>query len=619
MKLVGTFNLPELRKILMGKALSEKAKKRIVKRIKKSLFIQKLRSAADWARAKRKMAEGENSEPGKFRPGRTPYLLPVYEAIHEGKYRKYVLIISTQSGKTELGINIIGHAFDEAPRPALYITPKQGLTESISKRIQKMIDSIPSLKDLQTGGKLTEKFIGGIRLGLGWSSSETELSSHPAGIVICDEVDKFEDKCGDSGDPLELAESRCASFPDYLFILYSSPSKGKIKKHYEEGTKLKWNWPCPNCWNYFYPLSKHLKWPENATPAQAEKEAYLECPHCEYHIKDEHKFEMNELGCYLGPGQYVEDGEIKGPEVPENSTVSWWVSGLSSPWENKSFGKLAARLLKAYQSKEEERIKAVITSEFAEEWVEKGDAPELTDIDKCIKPYRMGTIPGGVQCLVAGVDVQKNGLFFVIRGFGYGLESWKIDSGFIEGDTEKFPVWQRLEKTVVHATYINDDKYMFSVGATFIDARYRTGMVYEFCNFHKGMCFPCMGHEKQVAPVRQSRLDHAKDSRGNRISGHFLLYNIHDPYFKAWVYNRIKRDPTYPGCWWIPQDADSFYKKSVLSEERVEKPSGEAVWIVKYRQNHFLDCEKLIGAGSQILRLNKLMEARQKNDRSRIA
>lgn len=40
---------------------------------------------------------------------------------------------------------------------------------------------------------------------------------------------------------------------------------------------------------------------------------------------------MNSRGLYVAPGQWLEDGEVRG-EPPENATISFWASGLASPF-----------------------------------------------------------------------------------------------------------------------------------------------------------------------------------------------------------------------------------------------------------------------------------------------
>jgi hypothetical protein len=70
----------------------------------------------------------------------------------------------------------------------------------------------------------------------------------------------------------------------------------------------------------------------DATPIEARRLAYLQCPRCGGVIEEKHKFEMNARGAYVAPGQQIDpDGPVIG-DPPESTTVSFWVSGLASPF-----------------------------------------------------------------------------------------------------------------------------------------------------------------------------------------------------------------------------------------------------------------------------------------------
>ncbi len=207
-------------------------------------------------------------------------------------------------GKTELGFNIIGHRLDDDPVPIIYVAPTQKLVESISKdRIMKMFRNCPSLwRKLLKGKseKITEKFVGGVRLGFAWASSAVELSSHPAGLIIVDERDRMDDLAGE-GDPVVLAEARTVTYPNGLVMVVSTPTvegASPVWSLFQEGTQHKWAIPCPSCGEYFVPSFSVLKWPAKSTPIQAAKSAYLECPACQAHINDEQKYHLNKQGKY---------------------------------------------------------------------------------------------------------------------------------------------------------------------------------------------------------------------------------------------------------------------------------------------------------------------------------
>ena len=95
-----------------------------------------------------------------------------------------------------------------------------------------------------------------------------------------------------------------------------------------------------------------------AATVEARRLAYLQCPRCGGVIEEKHKFEMNARGGYVAPGQQINpDGHVIG-DPPESTTISFWVSGLASPFV--SFGERAGRYVEALNSGDQEEVQTVI-------------------------------------------------------------------------------------------------------------------------------------------------------------------------------------------------------------------------------------------------------------------
>jgi phage terminase large subunit GpA-like protein len=97
----------------------------------------------------------------------------------------------------------------------------------------------------------------------------------------------------------------------------------------------------------------------------------------------------------VAPGQRIESiGHVIG-DPPESTTVSFWVSGLASPFV--SFGERAGRYVEALNSGDQEEVQTVINGGFGELWAPAGgDAPEWADVARLKLPYRSREIPAGV-------------------------------------------------------------------------------------------------------------------------------------------------------------------------------------------------------------------------------
>jgi phage terminase large subunit GpA-like protein len=511
--------------------------------------------------------------------------------------------MGAQMDKTEGLLNLIGWRLDDDPCPILYISPTQRQAESISRdRLMKMLKATPSLwEKLQKGraDKLGEKWVSGVRLGFGWAGSATELSSHPAGLVLVDERDRMTGDTGHEGDPVALAEARTATFPDGKVVICSTPTvegASPIWSLFEEGTQFPWSWPCPDCGEFFHPRLELLRLPEGCTPHRALKEARLACPACGSEIEDRHRPEMNRRGRFLADGERVDpDGEIRG-RAPESDTASFWVSGLCSPW--RTWGQRAKALLEAQRSGTPGRVQAVINTAFGELYREQGEAPDWQRVAELRGGYEAGTVPRGVRVITCGVDVQKNRLVYAVRGWGVQSESWLIEAGELWGETEHDPVWVELGNLLQRSFSGRQIRRLF------VDSGFNTGPAYAFCRRFRGRAYAAKGHESLDRPLKSSLVD--VSDRGRIIKHGVQLWHLDADHFKTFVHSRITWPVGEPGAFHLPSNATDDYCKQLVAEQRVVKPSGRVVWIKVARDNHYLDCEALNATAAHSLSVYNL-------------
>lgn len=505
-----------------------------------------------------------------------------------------VAVMGAQMGKTESLLNIIGHRLDDDPAPALWIAPTQKAAESLSSdRLMKMVRSTPALlAKLHQGrqNKIGEKFFSGVRLGFAWAGSTTELASHPCALVVVDEVDRMEPTA--EGDPISLAMARTATFPDGKVICVSTPTlegASPIWARFLEGAQHRWHWPCLACGGYFCPSFELLRWPEKATPAQARRNAVIVCRHCGSEIPDSHRHAMNANGLYLAPGQSVVDGRIIGA-APESDTASFWVSGLCSPW--RTFGRAAQLWLEAHQAGDLARMQAVKNTQFGELWQVKGEAPAWEKVWDLRGGYESNTVPPGARILTAGVDVQKDRLYVVIRGFGAQGESWLIAHHEIFGLHEGGGAWSQLA-ALLERPY--DD---LRVRLALIDSGFAADTVYNFTRCHRQLCAPCKGHGSLEKPVKPARLDVTRS--GKTVPGGLTLWHVDGGYFKAQIHSRIDWPPGEPGGFHLPIDATEDYCRQLVAESRIVK-ANRVQWIRHGKANHYLDAEVYAHAAAQVV------------------
>lgn len=595
----------------------------------------------EWGAKNREYHPG-SGKPGKRDPYYTPYTVDFGRVAASGeyrgrRYRRAVLSMFAQGGKSEMLIDLIGERMTNAPAPILYVGPnKQFLTEQWSPRMDDLL-AVPVVKDRLSTRRMTmtRKVISGQPLRLAHAGSSTALKSDPAALALTDEADELMKNVKGQGDPVGLVDARGDTQPEFVHAIVSTPSTGpksvtrdeesglefwdvqpldsvdsKIWRLWQEGTRYHFAVPCPACGDYFIPrfscLDVGADWIK-VSPADARKNVSM-IPPCGCVIPDRGKEQieaMNARGVYVAPGQHIEpDGTVVG-DPPESECCSFWASGLCSPF--KSWGDHAARYAEALRSGDQETIKTVVNQGFGELWAPVGgDVPEWEEVRNCVLPYQRGDLPEGVLFLTMGVDVQKNRLVFVVRGWGVRQTSWLIDQGELWGDTAYDEVWLDLDDLIAR-------QYSgLMVRRAFIDSGFRPGKkdivpehkVYEFCRRNARVAYASKGYDTRPTPVSVNRID--VKPRGGRPQYGLDLVRLDADFLKSWVHARVRWPVDQPGGWHVFEEIPEDYCRQIVAEARAKKPGGGHVWVERSRSNHFLDAEAMAFGAAFMLGVQRI-------------
>jgi phage terminase large subunit GpA-like protein len=583
--------------------------------------------------------------PGARDPSVTPYVIPWMRAVAAGggRYRRAVLITSAQSGKTDAMLDVIGSRLDTRPVPIIYVGPSLDfVTNQFEPRLMELFDQAPSLCGKIARGqknKKTRKTVAGVQLRLAHAGSSSALKSSAAGLALVDELDALLIDVGRQGDPLSLVTARGDTFADFMCGVASTPSVGvgdvetdplsglefwkvtppedlqsPIWRLFQTGTRHHWAWRCLHCLEYFIPRFAHLKWQSNegehkTLPAQAKRSAYVECPGCGGVLSDHDKPELNGHGVFVAPGQSIAaDGEVIG-DPPDSSTLSYWVSGLASPFV--SFGQRAETYLDAVREASTEKIQVAINAGFGELFsIGGGDAPSWGEVSECRSEYKLGEIPKGVRVLICSCDIQKDRIYYVIRGWGERAASWLIDCGTLYGETIEQGIWTDL------ADLIQAPICGAPLRLVLIDGGYRPGgidelplnRVYDFARQFPRLVRVTKGSSTVMrTPLVTSNIEVTR--HGTAAKTGLKLLRLDTDFFKSWLFERIRRPQGQPGAWHLPHDISEDFCRQVVSEARVRLASGRVKWVRRSRQNHFLDCESMNAAGAHLLNVARITPA----------
>ena len=146
-------------------------------------------------------------------------MVPMARAVHDGQYKRVVMVCSAQAGKTESLLDLLGARLDQRPAPILYIGPiRDFLTDQFEPRLMNLLDEAETLSAKVVRGrrmKKTLKIVAGVPVRLAHAGSSAALKSSPAALALVDEYDEMLANVKGQGDPLGLVEARGETYADF--------------------------------------------------------------------------------------------------------------------------------------------------------------------------------------------------------------------------------------------------------------------------------------------------------------------------------------------------------------------------------------------------------------------
>ena len=573
-------------------------------------------TVSEWAEANRVLSRENSAEAGPWRNARTPYLVDIMDAFTDPKVEKLSLVASSQVGKSELELNIIGYIIDQDPGSILYIQPTVDDAKKFSRlRIAPMIRDCPTLrrkvadiKSRDSGNTMLQKSFPGGMLTIVGSNSASGLASTPAKYVLGDERDRWALSAGTEGDPWALAEARTTTFYNSKMVDVSTPTdKGTspIEKSFNEGTRERWCHKCPHCGEYSNIVFDDIKF-EFDTVGHGKKKDYIVtsvswcCPEC---------------GCLTSeddmrnqPAKWIAEN----PEAYKKGHRSFWLNAFSSPWQG--WAKVVYAFLIA--RKDPQRLKVVYNTMLGELWEDRGDLEDEDSMLARREDYGSredGTpieLPEGVLVLTCGVDTQDDRLEYEVVGHGHYGETWGIKKGIIMGDPGYDEPWERLDDVIDHVYKFKDGTGL-TISITFVDSGgHKTQHVYKQCRarLHKRV-FAIKGQGGDGVPYTKPP-SKVKIMVNGQAVGQAWLYSIGVDAGKADIMGALKvQEPGAKYCHFpkgVDRGYDNAFFTGLLSEKLVMKSErGRTRWawvkLPGHERNEALDCRNYAMAAFRVL------------------
>lgn len=536
------------------------------------------------------------------------------DSFSEPFVEEIVICASTQVGKTECMLNMLGYIIDQDPGPALWVDMDETEAKDLcSERIIPMTKITPAVNQHLTENPddVTKKGIkfDRMKLKVGWSTSPRKLASRAIRYLLMNEINKYPLFSGREADPIKLAEERTRTFKyNRKIVKCSTPTlpDGYITREYDLTDCRKYYVPCPHCGFFQLLLWPQIKFPKEERNPQvilSKRLAHYECINCKGKITDSMKPKMLSKGKWIPEG--FDANETMDIKFPVFAKTGFWINSLYSPW--LTFSEIAAEWLESYQYPS--LLMNFVNSWLAEPWRENTAKTKPDEIRECMLPYPMKVVPAEALVLTAAVDTQKDYFIASIRAWGYHSRSWKIWSGRLE-------TWDDVELFLIKNAYPVEGKdNEMLIRLVLIDSGYRTGEVYEFCSRYLEIVRPIKGKDTLGGmPFRVSTIERLPS--GQILPEGLSLWTIDTNFFKDKLNRLIKSTKEHgPGGWFLDKDTANDYilqmcseHKTIIHDKKNRRVREEWQPVSDHAQTHYWDCEVYNTAAAEMLRVFYLRE-----------
>lgn len=506
-----------------------------------------------------------------FDGDRIPWCKGVCAAWDDPETREIDLQWGTRLGKTTISIQLLGKSAAVAPRPGLFTTSTQRLSErTVANKIYKVLDAIHQTASQLPSSrfrKLTEIPLSSSPWYVAWSGSDTMLADLSAFYGLGNEVDKWsmiEKGSGEvgEGDALDQFFERFKEFYNYKLLLECSPStkaNSRIEKRRLLGNNCSYNVPCPKCGGHqALRLGKEgepggIWWDRTpdgeSDPALARKTARYVCLHCRYEIPNSKRPLMMRRGVWVPEGCYADKrGRVRGTPVRGPRI---WSSQLSSLYSLQlSWGDIAEKFLQTKGSTRS--LRTFVNGWLAETYepFKSKSEPEqvgerlTVDTPRCV-------IPRWATHVFAAVDRQEDHFVYMVVACGPREQEQIIDHGTLDtlAEVEKFVVRREFEH--------EDGEAPLCPALTVIDCGFQTKSIYEFCSKFKKT-------RHQVLPIKGANTDLGGEPWVRKIIG-----------ISEGKSARTKKRLIRSGFGLIRIRVNPFYYEPIIADQLEELKPGE--------------------------------------------
>jgi len=571
----------------------------------------------------------EFGTPGKYDLDDFPYWRGVLALLDDPEVFEIVIEAATQIGKTEALKAMMCAQSDVDPCPMMLVGPDRDFMAELRDKVYASAELSPALKDrIPAKGERNMRWIdfGRCYAYLAWVRNTQRISGKAAKVIFCTEIDRYHEPSRE-GTVHKLISERVKSFARYKILKESTPTdeNSAIDAHYQESDRRKFLCPCPQCGHHqelrFF---THKSGPykgrggvvgmqdekgEWLKPEQALEAAYYLCEKgCR--IDSHQKPGMVARGVWCPEGQSVDKrGRLVGtPNRPPR------VAGvhLGSIYARViTFGRIAAEYLRSRES--EEAMRNFWNNWLGLKFTIQTKIPKWRTLGTRLAcGYPRGKGPAAALFLTAGVDVQDDRIYWLVRAWGEGATSWLIEFGSCHqkidphGHVVRNSDLEQLRELVIDRRFplvaANPvGAISIPVRLANVDCNYQSHRVWDFVRQFPGDRVRAVaGDHRMAAEFYQMTVVEKSARDGKPYIDGLKRWGVNRDTYNRDVQQRWSTRLDQPGAWCLPHrivDDGETYLRQVTNETEMtvvnKKGRPERIWKVIDERlgNHFWDCE----------------------------
>lgn len=401
-----------------------------------------------------------------------PYTVEPQDMTQSRRFKAVCFVGPSQSGKTQMLISTAMHSVMCAPGPMQIIhMTKTDADAWCDEKLDPAILNSPNWHDrlgrAREDSTFSRKRFKGMRLAIGYPVAN-QLSSRTQRIVMLTDYDHMPQRLGPAdspeGTPFGMALLRIRQYMSRGCVLVEStpafpvstevdwspspahphmmpPATGGIVNIYNDGTRGRWYWECPDCHDVFEPRFDRLRFDPNLDPGEAGEQAEMECPHCGGLTAHRHKVGLNRAalagrGGWLHESRVLDDRgrrvlvPIDDSMIRNTPIASYGLNGAAAafaPWYE---------LVQRYETERRKFEASGDDTDFAKVcYTDIGlsyrrptddDASAVTvdGVRESACDLEPGSCPGWTRFIVLSVDV--NGSWFAVAATAFGADGRRM-------------------------------------------------------------------------------------------------------------------------------------------------------------------------------------------------